>query len=1232
MELHNNKIYKSILLVAGLLISNTIFAQTTTQNYVRSRIPRTAIKTNTRLDQLTTVKDSVMTTIQYVDGLGSPLQTVQRQASPAGYDVVQPFAYDGYYREAQKYLPYVNTSTSYGAYRTDALGATTGVKAFYNPGGGTPIDGKQSNAIVLTQFPYAVTAFEPSPLGRVIEQGAPGAAWQLSTNPDADHAVRVSFTSNEQTSTFNTANVSSTNLGSRKAAQYTATINTDGSRSLVRTGNTATYSPNQLSVTISKDENWKATDGCFGTAEEYKDKEGHIVLKRTYNINGTVAEMLSTYYVYDEKNLLSFVLPPGASPDVSGTAISQTTLDNFCYQYRYDERGRMAQKKVPGKGWEFVTYNVLDQVVFTQDAVQRNKTPQQWTYTKYDAMGRPIITGVWNCAGTTADANISAPSTASLTGIQGILNSTTSPRWETRDNTSAITGYTNVAIPQDAPATYNTITFYDDYNIPGLPSMYNQLSNTLYSSHTTGLITATKTLVLNTTGDYLWSVPYYDEDGQVIRTFMQHYLGGSSSLSQYNYDDVQPVYNFVKQPKIVVRLHNVKNSGGTATLSLTSTDEYTYDHMGRKLKSYNTLKDGANTAQARVLVSLGAYNELGQLKQKGLHSLNETNFLQNVDYRYNARGWLTNINNAALSNDQYTSTDLNDQFGMDLKYDDAATPQYNGNIGSVKTLTGTISSNTYPSLTYNYTYDKLNRLTDAISTTSAANDGFYNENMTYDQMGNIKTLKRYEKNGTMPQMIDNLNYTYLSGNKVDQIDDSGTAAGFINTVSQTGEYTYDGNGNQVTDLNRGLTQQYNMLNLPQTVTKTGVSIAYIYDATGRMLRKLVTSGSTTSITEYIAGVQYQYSTATPVLDFISTEEGRARKSGSVYKYEYDLKDHLGNTRMTTSWAAGDNTQMAVYNVGKNDYYAFGYSIGSTSYFVNPKNQYLYNHKELQEETGLYDYGARFYDPVIGRWNSIDPLAELGRRFSPYNYVENNPLRNIDPDGMWTATADGWSSDNAAEAQSFFRSLVAAQQNGGPGGEAKKKKEEAPTWYEKLWNRFKDKMMKRTDFWGGHPPKDTKYTRAFAKSMVTAGQLVLVVQGHVELVEGSVAGIPSATASVEEQGSLLIEAGAKFSQSEINAARYMESLGNDVVLRSPVGTREGGLTSDLLVNGRAFDVYTPETTNLNRIIGAITAKNTQASGIVLDLSKTSVTRLQLYNVLERVQGTGAKIRTIIIMPK
>jgi len=216
-----------------------------------------------------------------------------------------------------------------------------------------------------------------------------------------------------------------------------------------------------------------------------------------------------------------------------------------------------------------------------------------------------------------------------------------------------------------------------------------------------------------------------------------------------------------------------------------------------------------------------------------------------------------------------------------------------------------------------------------------------------------------------------LNYTYANGNQLSSI------SGF-----KAGSYVYDNNGNMTTDGVRAATIGYNMLNLPQAVTATGVNIAYTYDADGNKLRKV--SGSTT--TDYIDGIQY----TNGAIAFLQTEEGRAINTGGTsYNYEYTLTDHLGNNRVTFDIVNG--------KVDEDDYYPFGLNVHRE---LNAGNNYLYNRKELQNEITEFDFGARFYDPVAVHWDTPDPLAEQDRRTTPYTYTFDDPIRHTDPDGQF----------------------------------------------------------------------------------------------------------------------------------------------------------------------------------------------------------------------------------------
>lgn len=244
------------------------------------------------------------------------------------------------------------------------------------------------------------------------------------------------------------------------------------------------------------------------------------------------------------------------------------------------------------------------------------------------------------------------------------------------------------------------------------------------------------------------------------------------------------------------------------------------------------------------------------------------------------------------------------------------------------------------------------------------------------------------------------------------------------TVGENGatdDYAYDASGNLIRDANKNITNiTYNHLNLPVVITfSNGDKIVYLYNAVGEKRQKKVTVGDKTTVTDYLGGFQYEDGE----LKFFQHEEGYVAvtnsDSGMDFTYVYNYTDHLGNVRL--SWAK-DNTTDALKIIRESNYYPYGLEhkgYNTQKYaFIVPENgtsgiwteqkkaivnpyRYSYNGKEFQHELrlNLYDYGARNYDPAIGRWMNIDPLAEKSRRFSPYVYALDNPVYFIDPDGM-----------------------------------------------------------------------------------------------------------------------------------------------------------------------------------------------------------------------------------------
>jgi len=128
-----------------------------------------------------------------------------------------------------------------------------------------------------------------------------------------------------------------------------------------------------------------------------------------------------------------------------------------------------------------------------------------------------------------------------------------------------------------------------------------------------------------------------------------------------------------------------------------------------------------------------------------------------------------------------------------------------------------------------------------------------------------------------------------------------------------------------------------------------------------------------------------------------------------------------------------------------------------------------------------------------------------------------------------------------------------------------------------------------------------------------------------------AGVEAAAVGASK-GRLLIDEGGNFTSSERDAAQYLYELGDDVHLRLPQGTRAGGATSDLLVNGERWEVYTPKTKNPDRIVSQAASKGAQVlgGGVVIDLRQTSVRAPDLRDISSRIAGTGGRVSKVIIL--
>lgn len=607
----------------------------------------------------------------------------------------------------------------------------------------------------------------------------------------------------------------------------------------------------------------------------------------------------------------------------------------WCYRIDYDNQGRAYKQYIPGAGYTITLYDKRNRPVLTQDALQRTKG--QWAFTKYDVIDRPLITGV--CGGTESD-HVAALERQTVFG-------------ESRG--TSLHGYTNGSYPTSVTtADCLNVTYYDDYEWAGQSEVSfspEDAFNAEKSDAVRGQVTGEKAKILGIETDrWLTTALYYDKCYNTIQSVAELFPEGLEITSNS--------HDYIGKPTRV----NVKQTIGTL---VTEYDKYVeYDSQAR----VSSVKQQI-AGDPLVTLAEYVYDDLGRVSVKYLHDRADS-----IRYTYDLLGRNTGISSS--------------QFSYELGFESvpselsaSVVKQYDGNISYVRWGTEDRLQRAYT-----YTYDNYNQLLAANYLEKSGDlwsstGKFAEKGLTYTPNGNITSLQRTNSAGAQ---LHDITYNYAnSGN--------GNA---VSSVVLNGElsdmYDYDAVGNMVYDGRRKVSIEYNLLNLPQRIFGDSGEVSYIYTASGQKLAARMNG----SLTFYCGPAVYQGSeSAVSKVLYMQHPEGMALRVSDNWAYYYMLKDQVGSTR---ALCHADGGQLVSETTA--DYYPFGLSHEYNDLHLN---RYLFSGKELQDQAidgqmlGLYDFGSRFYDPVLGRWFNVDPSLQLT---NPYGFCMNSPIAMKDPDG------------------------------------------------------------------------------------------------------------------------------------------------------------------------------------------------------------------------------------------
>jgi RHS repeat-associated protein len=744
---------------------------------------------------------------------------------------------------------------------------------------------------------------------------------------------------------------------------------------------------------------------------------------------------------------------------VNGINCSSAGTVSMISTYDYSSLGQLIATKTPDEGMTEYNYDTEGKLRFSQNARQRGISTKPFNYVAYDLRGRvvetgqytvPVSGGVWfqNYYGSYTGTGTASTNSTIINSLNGLASG--------QCGYQAYSWYDKTPTAEAVNGSYSYVSQYaQSYSMGRVVKTRNANMATWYSydqmGHTTFMLQQfldfDYTTYQTTLNRQFKAIDYtYDLNTGLLttKTFEKNY--NKEKLTHKFYYDADMRLNHV----------DIGRDTSVGTTPVTHITYYYYKHGPLKRKEYKDKIQGVDyvynvNGELKSInhPALDSIKDPGQDGKSGGNGFGTDLFGMAIDYHntdYSRSGSNIISSSGTGSNDGFYNGRIH---ALRWKTKNNSNSITNGGdyIDYAGTNQTRVTNGTAEELMYRYTYDDQYRLSTGIfykfnnSTSVTSNGGGSADNykewgasssggIGYDGNGNITSLKRNAYSGTFGLNMDDFTYSYTGNtNQLSSIIDAVGANSYNDIEATTSKtFSYDNSGRLTASQAESVTATtYTPYSKLESVTFSSLNSAtYLYNDKNIKHESyyLTHTGSkykydwflTDENGQIMAMYEYDQNAGTPAFKIIEEHLFGIEHLGVLTmasgEIDYEITDHLGNVRVTFKDVSTGVAQL----VTRSDYYSFGGAIPGRSYNLNTY-RFGYQGQEAANGQLWNNFELRMHNPDLGRWISPDPYGQFS---SPYLSMANNPMIFIDPDGGYTSSGSGGSSEGPGFNKRHYR--------------------------------------------------------------------------------------------------------------------------------------------------------------------------------------------------------------------